>query len=260
LVSHLAEAEGMPQGLKIVNKTDTILYDSAWMAGVDYDQAIQNNKDQESQESQDKNYDKMHPDVIVGLAQDKQQKNLNQNQENNDQEQEPLIEQEQLIEQKQLIEEEKEEEEEIVFEEEDSEEINPKEEIFNEVKTTRSGRASRQVHKYVTMHHAHLQTQAIDPQEYNINNAKVIAQTINKMNMQFAQTYSLAIGIKAFGADGHPAAHEKMKQLHNRVVFIPLLVEELTQIEKRRAMESLIFLTEKKDGKIKAKMCANRST
>jgi hypothetical protein len=91
LVSHLAKAEGMPQGLKIVNKTDTILYNSAWMAGVDYDQAIHNNKDQESQESHENNYDKMHPDVIVGLPQNKQQTNLNQDQENNDQEQELLI-------------------------------------------------------------------------------------------------------------------------------------------------------------------------
>jgi hypothetical protein len=110
------------------------------------------------------------------------------------------------------------------------------------------------------MHHAHLQTQAIDPQEYNIDTAKVITQMINKMNMQFVQTYSLAKSIMAFGADGHQAAYEKIKQLHNCVVFIPLLVEELTPIEKRRAMESLIFLTEKKDGRIKARTCTNRNT
>jgi hypothetical protein len=110
------------------------------------------------------------------------------------------------------------------------------------------------------MHHAHLQTQAINPQEYNIDTAKVILQMINKMNMQFAQTYSLAKGIKAFGADVHQAAHEKMQQVHDCVVFIPLLVEELTPIERKRAMESLIFLTEKKDGTIKAKTCANGRT
>jgi long-subunit fatty acid transport protein len=71
LVSCLAEAEGMPQGLKIVNKADTILYNSAWMAGVDYNQALQENnkQDQESQVNQDNNnYDEMHPDVIVRLA------------------------------------------------------------------------------------------------------------------------------------------------------------------------------------------------
>jgi hypothetical protein len=83
---------------------------------------------------------------------------------------------------------------------------------------------------------------------------------LDYIKIQFAQTYSLAKGIKAFGANGHQAAHEEMKQLQDRVVFILLLVEELTQIEKRRAMESLIFLTEKTDGRIKARTCANGST
>jgi hypothetical protein len=51
-----------------------------------------------------------------------------------------------------------------------------------------------------------------------------------------------------------------MKQLHNRIVFKPILIEELTAIEQKHAMESLIFLTENKDGKIKTKTCANGST
>jgi hypothetical protein len=91
------------------------------------------------------------------------------------------------------------------------------------------------------MHHAHLQTQTSNPQEYNINTAKVIAQTINKMNVQFAQTYNLAKCIKAFGANRHQSAHKEMKQLYNHVVFIPLLVEELTLIERSRAMETIYF-------------------
>jgi hypothetical protein len=88
----------------------------------------------------------------------------------------------------------------------------------------------------------------------------VIAKTINELNHQFAQTYSLKRGVKEFGERGHKAAHKKMKQLHNRVVFIPILIEELTHVERRRAMESVSFLTEKKDGRIKARTCANRST
>jgi hypothetical protein len=51
-----------------------------------------------------------------------------------------------------------------------------------------------------------------------------------------------------------------MKQLHDRVIFIPILIEELMHVEKRQAMESLIFLIEKKDGRIKARTCANGST
>ena len=51
-----------------------------------------------------------------------------------------------------------------------------------------------------------------------------------------------------------------MKQLHDRVVFEPILIAEMTEIERKRAMESLIFLTEKQDGTVKAQTCANGST
>jgi Reverse transcriptase (RNA-dependent DNA polymerase) len=114
----------------------------------------------------------------------------------------------------------------------------------------------------VTSHwgQGHLQTQAFESEEYTLDNAKIIAMTINKVNHQFAQTYSLMRGIKTFGDKGRQAAHEEMKQLHDRVVFKPIAIEKLSSIEKRRAMESLIFLTEKKDGRIKARTCANGST
>jgi hypothetical protein len=41
---------------------------------------------------------------------------------------------------------------------------------------------------------------------------------------------------------------------------MPILIEELTHVKRKRAMESLIFLTEKKAGRIKAMTCANGST
>lgn len=70
----------------------------------------------------------------------------------------------------------------------------------------------------------------------------------------------LGKGIKKFKEHGRKAAFGEMKQLHDRVVFEPIRVEDLTPIEKRRAMESLIFLTEKRDGTEKARTCANGST
>jgi hypothetical protein len=51
-----------------------------------------------------------------------------------------------------------------------------------------------------------------------------------------------------------------MKQLHDRVVFDPISVEEMTPLERKRAMESLIFVTEKRDGRMKGRFCANGST
>jgi hypothetical protein len=43
------------------------------------------------------------------------------------------------------------------------------------------------------------------------------------------------------------------------VVFEPIDINQLKPEEKDTAMESLLFLTEKKDGKIKGRFCANGS-
>jgi hypothetical protein len=51
-----------------------------------------------------------------------------------------------------------------------------------------------------------------------------------------------------------------MKQLNDRVCFVPISKSELNKMEKKRALESLIFLTEKRDGSMKARHCANGST
>jgi hypothetical protein len=40
MVHRLAEIDEMPKGLKIANRADLILFDSAWIAGVDYDVTI----------------------------------------------------------------------------------------------------------------------------------------------------------------------------------------------------------------------------
>ena len=77
---------------------------------------------------------------------------------------------------------------------------------------------------------------------------------------QLVQTYTLKRGIKKFGIKGKKAAYKEIRQLHDRVVFKPVRVEDLTTLERRRAMESLIFLTEKRDKSIKARTCADGST
>ena len=50
-----------------------------------------------------------------------------------------------------------------------------------------------------------------------------------------------------------------MNQLHERNCFEPVDVKSLSDEERKRALESLIFLTEKRDGRIKARACANGS-
>ena len=105
-------------------------------------------------------------------------------------------------------------------------------------------------------------------QQYQFTEAKLIANYIwelgqaaqNKSGESFIQTYSLIKGLKKFGDKGYDAAFGEMKQLHDREVFRPINVSEMTPLEKKRAMESLIFLVEKRDGRIKGRHCANGST
>lgn len=81
-----------------------------------------------------------------------------------------------------------------------------------------------------------------------------------KTGTQHVLTYSLKQGIKKFGKNGRIAAINEMKQLYDRKCFIPINKNELSDLERKRALESLIFLTEKRDGRIKARHCANGSS
>jgi hypothetical protein len=55
-------------------------------------------------------------------------------------------------------------------------------------------------------------------------------------------------------------SNERMQQMIDREFFDLIHRDELNDVEKRHAMESLIFLSEKKDRLIKAWQCANGST
>ena len=140
----------------------------------------------------------------------------------------------------------------------------------NQVRT-RSERAVKPPDK-LTMMQMHLHTQVDHLREkYSIESARIIATVMCRTNdilvnpkngreLQFAQSYGLMKGLKKFGQRGKEAAHKEMKQLHDRVVFKPVRVEELTDLERKQALESLIFLEEKRDGTVKGRICANGST
>jgi hypothetical protein len=73
------------------------------------------------------------------------------------------------------------------------------------------------------------------------------------------QAFRLKQGINKFGDKGIQAATDELRQLPEQQVFKPINMDDLTYIEKPRAKESLIFLVEKKDQRIKARTCANGS-
>jgi ribulose bisphosphate carboxylase small subunit len=126
---------------------------------------------------------------------------------------------------------------------------------------TRSGRTSKAPIK-LSRYEEHI--------EYSIPTARVIAKTMDYMsngvriekkqvNHQFVQTYTLMKGMKHFGNKGKEAAMNEMKQLHERNVSEPVRIEDLNNNERKRAMESLIFLVEKRDGTVKGRACTNGS-
>jgi hypothetical protein len=60
-----------------------------------------------------------------------------------------------------------------------------------------------------------------------------------------------------FGKAGTDAAAKELDQLHSRVCFTPCDVSTMTGEERSKALEALMFLTEKRDKSIKGRMVAN---
>jgi Reverse transcriptase (RNA-dependent DNA polymerase) len=100
--------------------------------------------------------------------------------------------------------------------------------------------------------------------EYDSSLALVIARIIDdiskKVSMfgaQFGQQHMLHKGLKVWGERGSTAASKEMNQLHDRNCFSPVSVADMTPQERAKAMEMLMFLTEKRDESIKGRAVYN---
>jgi hypothetical protein len=69
--------------------------------------------------------------------------------------------------------------------------------------------------------------------------------------------YSLNKGIKVFKEQGIEAVSKELSQLHMRQVLHPVHAQALRPEQKQRALPYLMFLTEKRNGTIKARGCAD---
>jgi hypothetical protein len=67
--------------------------------------------------------------------------------------------------------------------------------------------------------------------------------------------YHVKKGLKVFGKKGADAVLSELQQVHDLEVLDP--VSNLTEDEKAAALEYLMFLSEKRDGRIKARGCAD---
>ena len=73
----------------------------------------------------------------------------------------------------------------------------------------------------------------------------------------FGQQHILQKGLKMFKEKGHAAAMKELDQLHKRMCFTPVDINDLTTSEKKKAMEAMMLLTEKKDKTVKGRMVYN---
>ena len=101
--------------------------------------------------------------------------------------------------------------------------------------------------------------------EYALDRAMLIGRLITDLTVEttkkgvsfmqqcFGQQYLLQKGLKVFGTKGKAATMKEMDQLHKRACFTPTHVKDLTDEERKKAQQMLLFLTEKRDGTVKAR-------
>ena len=74
-----------------------------------------------------------------------------------------------------------------------------------------------------------------------------------------AQQYSVKKGIELFGEKGEKAVTKELTHMHDMKVYHPMDPKELTREQRKEALLSLIFLTQKRDGSVKSRACVNGS-
>jgi len=69
--------------------------------------------------------------------------------------------------------------------------------------------------------------------------------------------YSITAGLKKFKEKGEAGVTKELTQMHDMTVFRPIFKEALSKEERAKALASLMFLKEKRDKTVKARMCAD---
>ncbi|CAJ1938745.1 unnamed protein product, partial [Cylindrotheca closterium] len=96
--------------------------------------------------------------------------------------------------------------------------------------------------------------------EYGKDKATLIARFIQQIKdkvqnegVSFIQQYYLNKGLKLFKEEGNKAVMKKLDQLIQRECWEPVHVEDMTDLEKRRAQDAMMLLAEKNTGEIKGR-------
>jgi len=274
-VNTIGSNQGMPTGLKIENRYKTTLYDSDWIAGVDYADTNNNNSDADSDKSEDSDESK-----DSDRSEDSSDDHGDDNSQDYDDQKIAAMIMATIIHKttmtsinrdiSDLLENNKEETHDNTDDKnyETVLEVNVQESVGNETTedaektnendipeiTTRSGRRVTRPTRYPADEGCNHFLDELDDKiekitDYDCFEVKVIGtcmmhyQQTCENEFSFIQQYGLMKGLKLFGKKGRQAALKEVKQLHDREVFEPISIDGLTKLDKERAMESIAFLT-----------------
>ena len=76
------------------------------------------------------------------------------------------------------------------------------------------------------------------------------------MGVILIHQYNLKKGIELFGDKAVDAVTDELRQQHDMDVYVPMDLKELLYEERAKALPAQLFITEKRDGRIKARKCA----
>jgi hypothetical protein len=80
------------------------------------------------------------------------------------------------------------------------------------------------------------------------------------LGVVLAEQYSINKGIRLFRDRARESISKELRQFYDYVTYVPIHAHKLTPEQKKQALASLIFLTEKRCGRIKTRACVNGST
>ena len=277
-VEAIAEAQNQ-KGLRIRTKKGGTLYDSSWTAGVDYDEY-----DEEADEDYTPPEEEEEDDELTGVEEEENDPNtIGEILEDNIIQQDPAHEESDDEEQNDDEQSNNDQNNDNRQENEQLDEEDIDEEERDEVQESASARPtrSRKPNKVFSPkmtgkshdQQTHIMVDESQATEYDKDVAQYAANFLTalqnrvirskpkptKKGNSFLVTYSLKKGLEKFKDKGYQAARGEMEQLHDRKCWQPIKPEELQGSERKKALESLIFLVEKKSGKVKARHCANGS-
>ncbi|KAL7464347.1 hypothetical protein ACHAXS_004676 [Conticribra weissflogii] len=131
--------------------------------------------------------------------------------------------------------------------------VHPPEQVEQVRRSSRTTRGQRQNPRYDEEYEL-LNTH--DNTRREITSMDELEITEHIIGVVFTQ-YSLRAGLRRFKEKGEQAIKQELQQLHDMDVFVPVPESNLSADQKRKALSTVTFIKEKRDKRVKGRVCAD---